>query len=567
MISVSPASTEAGLRTVLAGRDGPLLLMLGAVTAVAPLTTIILARWRKWPIISFLPALMGSIILVALGVAHFRHELLRPYFRVATVVAIPFESLFVLWILFTALATVKGLANSPIKNDAHERIHTAVLRAAGRGRFSEILAGEMSTLYYGLFSWFARSSAATGQTAVAYRRSGGYGVALPGIVTLIALETTVFHLIIHGSAPRAAWALTILGIYGIIWVIADDRATWLRPILIDQETLFVNSGLRWSGRVSLSNIRTVRCLQDGAGPSCGPEIRRLTLYGQPQLCVELKEPVTLERFLGFTATTSNIGISVDDWQSFRGALQSAGVPVEGDLAGSPPDFYERLRDGLRGMLRRPAAADALARELALLGCAFYFLGIPPSAPGAGGRAFTIHRRSNYGAIFVVLLGLALLEMTVVHLMLRHSSPITAKVMLVVGAYGVIWFFGDFQTVRLRPVIVDNESLRLRVGVRKELRIPRESVEKLEDMPSTGENRRDPDYARCTAFGPPDLIIRLRKPAKLERMVGKDRTVSFIGVKIDDDAGFRRMLEATSEAALPAPSNRKQDEIEVVTETP
>jgi hypothetical protein len=52
----------------------------------------------------------------------------------------------------------------------------------------------------------ARPEAPPGQTVVSYRRSGGYGVALPAIISVIALETTVLHLLLSGfGQPSRVW--------------------------------------------------------------------------------------------------------------------------------------------------------------------------------------------------------------------------------------------------------------------------------------------------------------------------------------------------------------------------
>ncbi|WP_394830664.1 hypothetical protein LVJ94_29570 [Pendulispora rubella] len=193
------------------------------------------------------------------------------------------------------------------------------------------------------------------------------------------------------------------------------------------------------------------------------------------------------------------------------------------------------------MLRKPAAADAIARELALLAYALFFWRMAPDAPASGRHAFS-HRR-GYGLVLGTLIALALIEMSIVHLLLRNTSATWAKVLLVLSAYGIVWVLGDFQALRLRPIVVGDGTLCVRVGLRREARIPLENVERIEPLPAAGEPDRRTGYVRCTAFGPPELLLRLRSPVNLEQMLGstRPREVWCIGLAVDDSGAFSRIV--------------------------
>ncbi len=206
------------------------------------------------------------------------------------------------------------------------------------------------------------------------------------------------------------------------------------------------------------------------------------------------------------------------------------------------DFHDRLRARLRRVLRRALVADALAREISLLTSALAtFRGrrsrvLLPDAV----RAFTLHERAGYGGILVALLLVVVVEMTVAHLLLAPGHPRLAAVLLVLGVYGVVWLFGDYQAMRRRPCVVGGGELRIRLGLRKELRVPRDQVRSLEALAGE-EPRAEAGYARCTPFGPPEHVLRFHRPVRLEEMYKPQREVSALGLTLDDEAGFRALL--------------------------
>jgi hypothetical protein len=226
-----------------------------------------------------------------------------------------------------------------------------------------------------------------------------------------------------------------------------------------------------------------------------------------------------------------------------------GVAVEGEAQPSFDDFFLRLRAGLRSLLRRPSAADALARELALLAYAFFFWCLPPP-PVAQARAFTLHRSGNYGAVLGVLLALSLGELYLVHLVLSPRSPVAANIILAISAYSIAWLFGDYQALRLRRVLVTEDTLHIRVGLRTEVSVPLGDIQAIERVPATGApSRGAAGYLRCAVIGPPELLLRLRRPIEAERMFRRSKTVTCIGLTVDDESALQEALQTTSARAV------------------
>jgi hypothetical protein len=208
------------------------------------------------------------------------------------------------------------------------------------------------------------------------------------------------------------------------------------------------------------------------------------------------------------------------------------------------DLYERLRAALRRLHFGASAADALARELSVWACALFIWRQPAHRSG---RTFTVHRRSQYATVLAVILFVGMVETAGVHVLLRRGAPVLACVLTGLGIYGMLWLFGDYRALGLRPVVLHDGMLLVRVGLRAQARIALAAVERVEAVPPAGEpDRQAPEYARCTAFGPPALLLRLREPATIERMLGgSTKRVSCIGLTIDDEVAFRSALQAVT----------------------
>jgi len=169
-------------------------------------------------------------------------------------------------------------------------------------------------------------------------------------------------------------------------------------------------------------------------------------------------------------------------------------------------------------------------------------------PSDDARRFTIHRKGGCGAVVATLIGLSCVEMYVVDALVRPASAAAANALLAIGACAIVWLLGDFQALRVRPILLGDEVLTVRAGLRRQARIPLADVESIEAIPLAGEPKRDREYLRCTAFGPAEIILHLRAPARFEQIIGRARDVLRVGLSVDDDAAFQSSVLAAAERA-------------------
>ncbi len=293
-------------------------LTLGLVAA----GWVFLVRLAGWSTVVLVPLLLASVALAAQVVPPQQHQALNLIGQVGQLGEIVLVA-FGVWKAIGVLSDARA-ATATSNGDTLTAIRIGLSRNVGP-RVAGILATEMAVAAYGLGGWFRRPRAPSG--ARQFRTIGGWLPFLAAIAIILVVETFASHLVISLVAPTAAWVLTALSAYGLLWLVADGQAARLRPILVTDTELIVRIGLRWTVNVPRSQIQSVgrpgRPLE-GVGDRLV-----LAMDGHPTVEVVLRERVAVHGPLGIERRADCLAIGVDDPAAFIAA-----IAVDGDPAGS-----------------------------------------------------------------------------------------------------------------------------------------------------------------------------------------------------------------------------------------
>ena len=205
------------------------------------------------------------------------------------------------------------------------------------------------------------------------------------------------------------------------------------------------------------------------------------------------------------------------------------------------DAIDRISAAARAALPYRAAADAVAYEITLFYLALLSWRARPSIP-AGAAAFSTHRRSGYAGLVFAVCVASVVEGVGVHLLAAQWSVVAAWILSALSAYGMVWMIGDLQAIRLRPTLVTADALHVRVGLRWDVCIPWSEIESVEPRGRTSFPRRAPGHLRATPMGEPAFVVTLRQPTRVRGPYGITRTVSTLGIAVDDAREFAAALE-------------------------
>lgn len=298
----------------LEGASAVVVGLTADMVVVVPLAFYLLViRRRGLSIVSLVPVILLSL-LAASRVLPAAHQ--QPL-RVLEAVAIPMELGLIGWIVWRAVRAVRK-AHREVAADPLEQLRSAAFGLTRNDRAAGVFASEIGIFYYALGSWRARPHVPAASSAFTHhRRSGQAGIVFT-FLFLLAVEGCAVHYFLLGWSALAAWIFTIGTIYGALWLIADYRATVLRPVLVNEKSIMIRCGLRWT-----MNIPRARIIAIGRErPKAGKESLNLMLLGAPTHWITLSEPLLAHGMYGTLRRVLTIGLAPDEAEAFERALLS-----------------------------------------------------------------------------------------------------------------------------------------------------------------------------------------------------------------------------------------------------
>lgn len=205
-------------------------------------------------------------------------------------------------------------------------------------------------------------------------------------------------------------------------------------------------------------------------------------------------------------------------------------------------FVDALESGIQARFGKNVAVTLLTLEFSLIflsvcGWFMRFRGDPQQ------QVFTYHRKSRYPLIFLVFLLVIVVETVGLHLLLQRWSPLVAWVLTGLSIYSIFWMIGDFNALRLHPIVLTGDTLHLRSGLRWGANVPlAEIVAVQRPKPSDAKAR---DYLSFARAGEAQLVLVLAQPVRVAGLFGAHRQATRLGLYVDDLAAFRAAIQQPS----------------------
>lgn len=310
-------ATALMLSPVLSSTDRPDALVL-AIGITLDLTIIVPAAYyflvvrpRGWPPVAVAPVIVLSLLAASLVIPAEHHQALR----LIEALAIPMEVGLLGWIGVQAARAMRRASGNGAADplDELQRSAREILRVK---RPADVLATELAVFLYALGAWRRSPHVPPGTWAFTSHRRSGLGGLVLAVMMITTVEVAAVHFLVASWSPIAAWILTLLSLYGALWLLADYRATVLRPVLAGAREVCFRSGLRWRARVGRDVIARVE--RRDPGPEAGAV--SLELLITPNLWIEFTQPVVLEGPYGLQRSARWIAICVDEPRELQQAL-------------------------------------------------------------------------------------------------------------------------------------------------------------------------------------------------------------------------------------------------------
>ena len=286
------------------------------VVAIPALFYLLVVRATRVPAIAVVPVFLGSLLGAAL-VLPAEH---RRYLELLERLVVPAELLL---LGYVGLRIHRGRsAPTAGRGDLPDRLRATLGQVLPSPLAAAAVAHEAALLGYALLAWRARPDVREGELGFTTHRGNGYGGVLAAAAFAVVVETVGIHLLVERWSATAAWVLTGLSVYGLVWLLGHFQAVRLRPVLLAADALHVRIGLLWSVRVPYGDVASLGPAGAGAPARGAPGYLHAVTLGRARLLVELREPVRVDGMYGYVKKdVRRIGLAVDDRERFREELE------------------------------------------------------------------------------------------------------------------------------------------------------------------------------------------------------------------------------------------------------
>ena len=198
-------------------------------------------------------------------------------------------------------------------------LRTAMATVLGNTLPVKVLAAEVAMLRYGLLCWKKEKQAATENLSFSTHKESGYIAIWCIILVAVMVEMLAVHIALQKWSHIAANILTLLTLYGIIFLIADLSAILKRKVLVIGDQIILRTGLRWRVTTNAGNISSIKKIifDNNTAKTC---YKGGTIKSNCNLLITFKQPVIVEKLYGAGKEFDSILMGIDDADGFMASL-------------------------------------------------------------------------------------------------------------------------------------------------------------------------------------------------------------------------------------------------------
>ncbi|WLR48191.1 hypothetical protein LC065_02740 [Halobacillus litoralis] len=321
----------------------PPLLVLATVIDIMIVLPVVLFLFvlRRKPTLS----LLAPLWLLGAGFVHWIvPAYAKEHLQYMNVSIILVEAGFVLLEFYLLVIFIKNLKawkrsfKASIHTNPHllSRISTANKQTFGGypklERLIGVIATDASAIRYAFFPQLDHKP--EGDQIFSYHKKSEYFGVFLMLVHAMLIEIIAVHVMLMQYSHTIAWIATLLDFYALVFLIADYQAIRKSPVIIQNNHLHFQKGLRFHMTVPLEKVKEV-CWHDGGTSSEESHSFTMMLAGfekvPPQLEIRLNEAVEGYRLFGFKRKVNHIFLNVDEPERFLETLNKARLVSKGEI--------------------------------------------------------------------------------------------------------------------------------------------------------------------------------------------------------------------------------------------
>ena len=120
------------------------------------------------------------------------------------------------------------------------------------------------------------------------------------------------------------------------------------------------------------------------------------------------------------------------------------------------------------------------------------------------------------------------------------SPFIAWIISGLSIYSLFFIIGDFNAIKARPILIQGNLIKLRIGIRWYLEIDKNQIDQIIFKPSFKETPEK--RLKMELFTQHNVLIHLKKPVLASTYYGIKKKTACLSLFIDDLDGFRTLFQ-------------------------
>ena len=180
---------------------------------------------------------------------------------------------------------------------------------------------EISVFFYGFIHW---RKIKLKDNEFSYHKDSGTVSLLIAIIFIVAIETITLHILLAKWNATVAWVLTFLSIYSGIQIFGFVKSMFKRPILIENNKLFIRYGIMNETTIDIANIERIEISSKDI--ELNAETRKLSFLGELEshnVIIKLNEENTLVGLYGIKRKYKILALYIDDKIEFTNRINNA----------------------------------------------------------------------------------------------------------------------------------------------------------------------------------------------------------------------------------------------------
>jgi hypothetical protein len=145
--------------------------------------------------------------------------------------------------------------------------------------------------------------------------------------------------------------------------------------------------------------------------------------------------------------------------------------------------------------------------------------------------YSVYKESGYVAMFSIVLFACLVELTGLHLLINHYSKTAAVIVSAITIYGIIVIVGDLAAIIKSPVLIMQDKLILRTGIRWMAVINRDNIASVVKIRNGFEADKDV-FQGGVIKSSVNILFTFAKPVSIERLYQKTLMAKQIIMTVD-----------------------------------